>query len=1414
MSRKTRIIISCILVVFAFGMGLFAYAQANGNPKALADGGTGFFVDGNGKIVIPAGGTDAAAKQSRGTEDNPFFVLEIAPWEGYAQFGYHIAGCEPVDVERMCWDWKNVYGEGVLYDQTTSTWYFWDGEVPAGYTGTSEGTIAQCGMMTYKGNGTGNYNLVDGECVETVNGNYQWEPMTVEECIALSEEQRKEYREAPHTEGESFKECFEDKKYHKRDGVKTLTHNNLFLKESVGLAYDFVDGKRVKLSDEEIQERIDKYHSVVYTVTPEDLNMNLKLIERADLITFVLKDDTSAAKNAYQDGYKKDTYFSHADTTLGKRVKNKEGANFTTNPLDWDTVVEIYKRATDSERACPVLFNTHLTTSNFDRKQVNLNMTFADGTASNRNTEGTQNNFYKLYLLLYQMPPATLEVVCGNPKDFGKVDLEGDTEYTTDKSGKKLQTGLLKQYASSDANSYWSDISLYPWILLPKPGPETYDSVLDTFEIMHLLGSSPLYHFQGGGAQDLVRNGIYLNNGGTQLHTGFLGNSDVKNDQYGHEVYDYFKSIGENKSNLSPAECLYYLLHGQTADSAKNTDSYRILELQSSPDYHTELFWRTFFATYANTTGAVTVDRMTTSEFIGKNVECISEYDMIYIGMDKLTTDPTMHPSFTYAHTGRSFSFADITHYKRVLGWLRSGNNDVENHFVYSGNDLTVAAKEKLKEYIASGSPLLFGSGFFSDAAATTASGKIDRNSNMYDLQRELGSSKHLYEGALASPAHNVKTKIELQAALARARSVELVVQESPILYDETKSDAEKYINYYNNSNRTLRYKFTLKAPADASYKLALYVDINGDGKFAPEENIDVNVYATLPSGGRGNIVTTLQGGKTYIVERTVADRVGSISWKLDIVKGSMVYASIEGVSAIKANASEVEDLCILQILPDVMAPTVYLPQNGEVSGGTVTGVPDDAKAVTEKFWNLTRDINGMNIEFVRKTQDEVKADLEGNPNYLLGHYDMLIIGFADGYDNRGDSIVMDAIDKYIDSGRAVLFTHDSSAFIGEGSIGSTFTKRFRDKFGMDRYDVLTHAGKPGETRADYPYLPVNDSDGRGKLAEVTEGSARYLLAQGFANGALLRFDHAPGAGDDLLITTQVSQVNKGAITEYPYKIPEKIAVTATHPQYYQLDLERNDVVVWYCLATNPAWSDEWDSTVKAYYNATPNDVRNNYYIYNVGNITYSGVGHSGSMTDDEIRLFINTFVAAYRATAKPVQAVIVNDDAAINSSSGEYFMCVDVNSSDAAKAFGNDIVESYQLQKVDGSGYALDTTETAQSKRVYFYIKNANTYGNVKYGLTLSVNDVETPLAIFKQDGDVFMDTKTEDTRFKATAADVYYVDVPLTLETADGKQAVGTTKLTIDIVMTYGTGADVTTTDPSRTVAYIMPRGLFDLD
>ena len=112
------------------------------------------------------------------------------------------------------------------------------------------------------------------------------------------------------------------------------------------------------------------------------------------------------------------------------------------------------------------------------------------------------------------------------------------------------------------------------------------------------------------------------------------------------------------------------------------------------------------------------------------------------------------------------------------------------------------------------------------------------------------------------------------------------------------------------------------------------------------------------------------------------------------------------------------------------------------------------------------------------------------------------------------------------------------------------------------------------------------------------------------------------------------TQVNDGQITHYPYEIGSQITIANTHYQYYQLNMdedmdgdENSDIVVWYCLGASGDGS--------AIYTSSPNDVRNNYYIYNIGNITYSGVGHSTISNVNEKQLFFNTIVAAYKTRIK-----------------------------------------------------------------------------------------------------------------------------------------------------------------------------------
>lgn len=140
-------------------------------------------------------------------------------------------------------------------------------------------------------------------------------------------------------------------------------------------------------------------------------------------------------------------------------------------------------------------------------------------------------------------------------------------------------------------------------------------------------------------------------------------------------------------------------------------------------------------------------------------------------------------------------------------------------------------------------------------------------------------------------------------------------------------------------------------------------------------------------------------------------------------------------------------------------------------------------------------------------------------------------------------------------------------------------------------------------------------------------------------------------------LTKRVTQTNQGQITEYPFKIDPEFTIAKTHGQWYQLNMEDPEVTVWYCLADNEngnpcAWDktdDNGDGT-GATYGVSPNDAANNYYIYSKGNIFYSGVGHSTVDSDMEAKLFINTMIAAYRAIYQPPMVEILNPEAELDS--------------------------------------------------------------------------------------------------------------------------------------------------------------------
>lgn len=323
--------------------------------------------------------------------------------------------------------------------------------------------------------------------------------------------------------------------------------------------------------------------------------------------------------------------------------------------------------------------------------------------------------------------------------------------------------------------------------------------------------------------------------------------------------------------------------------------------------------------------------------------------------------------------------------------------------------------------------------------------------------------------------------------------------------------------------------------------------------------------------------------------------------------------------------------------------------------------------------------------DYMKKNDNAHRASTMSYFDYLC-QFDMLVIGFDDYFDYRivGDAAdVFDyrtgqtvnrtknelaqestlAIREYALSGRSILFTHDlTNTHVNDVGFQGHYADRYlRDVMGMDRYNRL----KLGEVKYAYDrdatikeYKSVYDTpmlkgDNTGDNSALTDAM-------------LLRFWHHDNPLDYGITTRKitasfdindktvpkdgenketVSAVNEGQITQYPFLITEGTSgdsdrssfdVSMTHTQYFQLNLDtdsydnnvNDDVVVWYTISNK----DDRTDFLHPYYKAIFNDVRNNYYIYSKGNVTYTGSGHSSVKSELEKKLFVNTLVASYNS--------------------------------------------------------------------------------------------------------------------------------------------------------------------------------------
>jgi len=711
--------------------------------------------------------------------------------------------------------------------------------------------------------------------------------------------------------------------------------------------------------------------------------------------------------------------------------------------------------------------------------------------------------------------------------------------------------------------------------------------------------------------------------------------------------------------------------------------------LETSPrntltvDYIAQNFAKQFI----NNTDRISLKSMSTGEFIGKIEDLNENYDLIYVGLDTSTMNTYLNRGTTYTTTKpRYIKTADQTLYNNSylngliylhagdyiqststtnFGGLMSPNNlALESstvgygYIAFSGNDITLEKYNNLKEYIDAGYPVIFDDGFYniSGSTVTVNSNKIDSASYMYKIAKYAIDSGYF--------GKNVNTKGNIQAdttgtgasaTLTKYLNLsKLSISPTilPVEYDGTKTHPDYLVAV--NGKYTLTYEFLLKNDSAASiidtkYDVNLFIDTSVDGRYSVDEEIGSLQVYELKNGSYVQIYLNTSGnfellaGHYYRVTREVpTGYLGLLPWKLVFTQNdnSLVRRSVLGFTAVPIETADRQSIKVLQLLSS--SGNNWDLSNDTKFAGYLDKVQEfDINIDTMLSTNYIKAITNLSSGTVVTDADVAKY------TNLLNDYDMLVIGFSDTYGFSGGTdkqreAAAKAIRQYISDGRSVLFTHDTTSYhniINDGW-GYEFNRYVRDIAGQDRYGVLRRID--GLSVIDTVYDTMWAARGSQSATALT-----YNYIQGFTNAHIARYastnNYLPstraayrsaGLGSYSGQTIYVSEVNSGQVTRYPFYIPASFSVATTHPQYYQLDLDTNskdtilddDVVVWYCL------SDVDGSSFDDCYQAMPNDVRNDYYIYNKGNVTYSGVGHSKVTNDIEMQLFVNTMVAAYNA--------------------------------------------------------------------------------------------------------------------------------------------------------------------------------------
>ncbi len=311
-----------------------------------------------------------------------------------------------------------------------------------------------------------------------------------------------------------------------------------------------------------------------------------------------------------------------------------------------------------------------------------------------------------------------------------------------------------------------------------------------------------------------------------------------------------------------------------------------------------------------------------------------------------------------------------------------------------------------------------------------------------------------------------------------------------------------------------------------------------------------------------------------------------------------------------------------------------------------------DAKALERYFYD----------KFLLYTEySSVYFEDDSDPKFgtfkLDDYWNCIVVGAAEGFGKADiNPLGCYTLYNYIKADGNLILFHDSLVAPSSKVSGSTFnmSRLLSDSFGMSGTSEVSMTYNRNTGVVDYSVSYKEDPIGAPVNGQTLTSRMLYLLQydntsnveylgmnkyvkydyQSETNNQSLHGAHdvrdALAGHDGRTPTDKAEQTNEGIITKYPFTIANRLQVSPTSSQGFAANVNSKKMTVYYTLEGGSP------GTYSSAFAADPHDGVNNYFLYQFGNVTYTGAGHSlitglGRNNNDERRLFINVILNSSR---------------------------------------------------------------------------------------------------------------------------------------------------------------------------------------